>query len=64
MKKTPTKKKPAKMTAKKYACEACRDTGQFCINCLHADGDCVCEDGPLLESCDQCPEEANAGGSK
>jgi hypothetical protein len=37
-----------------YGCDKCDDTGYYCENCLHADGDCICEDGPDLVLCDEC----------
>jgi hypothetical protein len=38
-------------------CPNCADTGYFCAVCLNADGNCICEEGPELMPCEDCPEE-------
>lgn len=35
-------------------CETCDGTGYTCTECANADGNCTCEDGPELTSCDDC----------
>lgn len=35
-------------------CDVCNDTGYICETCGHPDGECTCEDGPLLTSCPEC----------
>lgn len=37
-----------------YDCSTCKDTGYVCAECHHADGECTCEDGPELVSCEEC----------
>lgn len=44
-------------------CATCNDTGQVCDLCRHADGDCICEDGPELVGCDQCAGMADREAS-
>lgn len=39
-------------------CNSCDDTGYVCEECEHADGDCICDDGPYLVLCPEC-----SGGS-
>lgn len=39
-------------------CGTCDDNGYVCSVCGHADGDCVCVDGPALERCPDCGSEA------
>lgn len=39
------------------SCSDCNDTGYVCAECLEADGDCKCEEGPDLIPCENCPDE-------
>lgn len=39
-------------------CSNCNDTGYICDGCSHADGDCICEDGPELVPCAECSEDS------
>lgn len=41
-------------TDRDIECDTCLDTGSVCENCDHADGDCICEDGPELTGCPDC----------
>ncbi len=38
-------------------CPNCNGTGYFCEECLNADGECECIDGPELAPCEECDDE-------
>lgn len=40
------------------ACETCLDTGEVCINCEEARGECLCADGPVYDTCPECGDDA------